>query len=89
MAQLMYPDYVKAVFRYQTDIMLKNLEIYHQAVGERIQVVWISGTDFGNQRGLMLSRDTFRELYKPFYKEINDWVHKNTTWKTFYHTCAA
>lgn len=87
MAQLMYPDYVKAVFRYQTDIMLKNLEIYHQAVGERIQVVWISGTDFGNQRGLMLSRQTFRELYKPFYKEINDWVHQNTTWKTFYHTC--
>ncbi len=87
MAQVMYPDYVKEIFRYQTDIMLKNLEIYHQAVGERIQVVWISGTDFGNQRGLMLSKDTFRELYKPFYKEINDWVHKNTTWKTFYHTC--
>ena len=87
LAQVMYPDYVKALFRMQTDIMLKNLEIYHQAVGERIQVVWISGTDFGNQNGLMLSKDTFQKLYKPFYKEINDWVHKNTTWKTFYHTC--
>ena len=87
MAQVMYPEYVREIFRYQTDIMLKNLEIYHQAVGERIQVVWISGTDFGNQRGLMIGKDTFRDLYKPFYKEINDWVHKNTTWKTFYHTC--
>ena len=89
MAHAMYPDYIKAVFRYQTDIMLKNLEIYHQAVGDRIQVIWISGTDFGNQRSGMMSLNTFRELYKPFYKEINDWVHKNTSWKTFYHTCGA
>ena len=89
MAHAMYPDYIKAVFRYQTDIMLKNLEIYRQAVGDRIQVIWISGTDFGNQRAGMMSLNTFRELYKPFYKEINDWVHKNTSWKTFYHTCGA
>ena len=89
MAQVMYPDYVKEVFRYQTDIMLKNLEIYRQAVGDRIQVVWISGTDFGNQNGLMLGQKIFRELYKPFYKEMNDWVHQNTSWKTFYHTCGS
>jgi len=89
MAHAMYPDYIREVFRYQTDIMLKNLEIYKQAVGERIQVVWISGTDFGNQRGTMISKEIFRELYKPFYKEINDYVHRNTKWKTFYHTCGA
>lgn len=89
LAHAMYPEYIRAIFRMQTDYMLKNLEIYRQAVGERIQVVWISGTDFGNQRGLMLGQKTFRELYKPFYKEINDWVHKNTGWKTFYHTCGS
>lgn len=89
MAHAMYPDYIREVFRYQTDIMLKNLEIYKQAVGDRIQVVWISGTDFGNQRGTMISKQIFQELYKPFYQEINDYVHKNTKWKTFYHTCGA
>ena len=86
-AQVMYPDYIKAVFEMQTEVMLKNLEIYKQAVGDRIQVVWISGTDFATQRGLFMSPNTFRDLYKPFYKRINDWVHKNTSWKTFYHTC--
>lgn len=86
-AQVMYPEYVKEVFRYQTEIMLKNLEIYRQAVGDRIQVVWISGTDFGNQNGLMISPDLFRRLYKPFYRQINDWVHQHTSWKTFYHSC--
>ena len=43
-AHLMYPDYVDAVFDLQTEVMLKNLEIYKQAVGDRIQVIWISGT---------------------------------------------
>lgn len=89
LAHMLYPEYIREVFRYQTDIMLKNLEIYKQAVGDRIQVVWISGTDFGCQRNLILGKDIFRDLYKPFYKEINDWVHKNTNWKTFYHTCGA
>ena len=86
-AQAMYPDYIKAVYEMQTEVMLKNLEIYKQAVGDRIQVVWISGTDFATQRGLFMSPNTFRDLYKPYYKRINDWVHKNTNWKTFYHTC--
>lgn len=86
-AHLMYPDYVDAVFDLQTEVMLKNLEIYKQAVGDRIQVIWISGTDFGTQKGLFMGLNTFRSLYKPHYKKINDWVHRNTDWKTFYHTC--
>ncbi len=86
-AHAIYPDYIDEIFGYQTEVMLKNLEIYKQAVGERIQVVWISGTDFGTQNSTFLSVDTFRSLYKPHYQKINDWVHQNTGWKTFYHTC--
>jgi len=87
MAHAMYPDYIEEVFDMQTEVMLKNLEIYKQAVGERIQVVAISGTDFGTQNGLFIGLKTFRSLYKPYFKKINDWVHQNTGWKTFYHTC--
>lgn len=36
LAHMLYPEYIREVFRYQTDIMLKNLEIYKQAVGNRI-----------------------------------------------------
>lgn len=87
MAQVMHPDYVKTIFEMQTEVMLKNLEIYKQAVGERIQVIWISGTDLGTQSSAFMSVEAFRDMYKPFYKRINDWVHKNTGWKTFYHSC--
>jgi hypothetical protein len=89
MAHLQYPDYIRAIFEYQTGIALQNLELYRQAVGGRIQAVWLSGTDFGAQNSLMQSKDMFVSLYKPFYKKVNDWVHQNTSWKTFYHTCGA
>lgn len=89
MAHLLYPEYIQAVFEYQTEIALKNLELYRQSVGNRIQAIWISGTDFGTQNGLMQSKETFQSLYKPYYKKVNDWIHQHTDWKTFYHSCGA
>lgn len=89
MAHLMYPEYVEEVFKYAAEIEIQNLELYKQAVGNKIQAIWLSGTDFGTQTGTMHSLDTFRSLYKPYYKKVNDWVHENTTWKTWYHTCGA
>lgn len=89
MAHILYPDYIEEVFEYQTEVMLKNLELYRQAVGDCIQIVWISGTDFGSQNGLIYSKEVFQKIYKPYYKKVNDWVHNNTNWKTFYHCCGA
>lgn len=88
-AHILYPDYILELFEMQSEIALKNLEIYKQAVGDRVQVVWISGTDFGTQNGAFTSPENYRKLYKPFHKKLNDWVHKNTSWKTFYHTCGS
>lgn len=87
MAQILYPEYVQEVFEMQCEIMLKNLEIYKQACGDRIQVCWVSGTDFGTQNSEFLSSDMFKELYKPYYKRVCDWIHQNTSWKTYFHTC--
>ena len=81
--------YIYEVFAKQCEIGLENLKKIYQAVSNKISVVYISGTDFGTQRGLFISKDTYRELFKPFHKKINDWVHKNTKWKTFIHSCGA
>ena len=51
MAQLLYPEYIHAVFEMQTENALKSLEIYHQAVGDNIDAINISGTDFRNTGG--------------------------------------
>jgi len=89
MALVLYPDYIREIFELQTERALQNLELYRQAVGNRIQAIFLSGTDFGGQDGLLISPDLFRELWKPFYRKINDWVHRNTSWKTFYHSCGS
>ncbi len=80
-------DYVYKVFEGQCEIGLANLQRLAEAFGDYIQVIFISGTDFGTQRGPFASLQTYRELFKPFHKAVNDWVHEHTSWKTFIHTC--
>jgi uroporphyrinogen-III decarboxylase len=32
---------------------------------------------------------TFRELWLPYYRRVNDWIHSHTKWRTFKHSCGA
>ncbi|MFQ6099334.1 MAG: uroporphyrinogen decarboxylase family protein, partial [Armatimonadota bacterium] len=80
-------DYVRGVFQRQCEIGIQNLERIAPVVEDRVQVIMVTGTDFGTQRGPFASVQTYRDLYKPFHQAVNDWVHANTTWKTFIHTC--
>lgn len=82
-------DHVYRVFERQSEIALANLERVHQVVGNRVSAIYLTGTDFGTQRGLFISAQAYRELYKPFHRRLNDWVHQHTTWRTFIHTCGA
>lgn len=82
-------DYIYKVFEGQCEIALENLKRVHQVVGERVTAVFMSGTDFGMQTGPLVSPKAYRSLFKPFQKTLNDWVHQNTTWKTFMHCCGS
>jgi len=82
-------DFVYKIFERQCEIGIKNLEKVHEVVGNRVTAVFVSGTDFGQQTGPFVSPKAYRELFKPFNKAVNDWVHKHTTWKTFIHSCGS
>ena len=82
-------NHIFEIFNRQCEIGLKNLEKIIKVLSDKIDVIYVSGTDLGTQRGLFFSIDTFIELFKPFYKRINDFIHKNTNWKTFFHSCGA
>ena len=82
-------DYVYKVFEKQCEVALKNIELVANAIGNRAQAVFVSGTDFGTQRGLFISPQTYRDLFKPFHKQVNDKIHKLTKWKTFIHSCGS
>jgi hypothetical protein len=82
-------DYVHRVFSGQCRIALANLERIAARVAGNVDIVMICGTDFGTQNSSFCSVDTFRELWFPHYQAVNAWIHRNTSWKTFKHSCGA
>jgi hypothetical protein len=82
-------DYVYRIFERQCEITLNNLERIYSIVGDSVTVLRITGTDFGMQTGPLLSPAKYRDLYLPFHKQVNDWVHRHTPWKTFVHSCGS
>jgi len=89
MCHVLRPDYIFKVFEAQCDIALTNLERIYRVVKNRVTVVFVTGTDFGTQKGLAISREMYRKLYKPFHKKVNDWIHEVTGWKCFIHSCGS
>jgi hypothetical protein len=85
----MRQDYVHAVFARQLEQGLANLARIHAVVGDRVDAVFLCGTDFGTQQAQFCSTATFDELWLPYYSRMNDWIHRHTTWKTFKHSCGA
>jgi hypothetical protein len=82
-------DYVHKIFEKQCEIALANLARIHARVGDAVDAVFVCGTDFGTQTSAFCSREVFRELYMPYYKRVNDWIHAHTKWKTFKHSCGS
>ena len=82
-------DYVHKIFERECEIGIQNLERIHAALGDTVQAMFVCGTDFGTQTSAFCSVKTFRNLYFPYYKRVNDWVHSHTTWKTFKHSCGS
>ena len=82
-------DYIHQIFQCQCEIAIRNLERIHAVVGDKVDAVVLCGTDFGTQTSSFCSVNTFRSLYFPYYKQVCDWIHSHTRWKTFKHSCGA
>lgn len=82
-------DYIHRIFARQCEIALENLARIHRAVGDSIDAVFLCGTDFGTQTSSFCSVADFRALWFPYYKEVCSWIHRNTSWKCFKHSCGS
>lgn len=89
MATVSDPEILQEIFTYESDLALKNLEKIYAVLGDFVDVAYICGTDFGSQRAPFYKPEAFDSLYAPFYKKIGDWVHANTKWATFKHSCGS
>jgi hypothetical protein len=79
--------YIKSVFARQAEIAVENLRRLHGAVGDKIAVIHTSASDFGTQKGPFLSVASYREMFLPYQKKVNGWIHEHTPWKTGMHCC--
>jgi hypothetical protein len=86
---LIREDFIKEIYDRQTDIAIQNLSLLSEVIGNKIDVVFTCGTDFGTQNSTFCSTDTYDRVWLPYYKKVNDWIHQITTWKTFKHSCGA
>jgi hypothetical protein len=86
---LIREDFIKDVYDRETDIAIENLKRLHEVIGNKIDVVFTCGTDFGTQNSTFCSPETYDRVWLPYYKKVNDWIHLNTSWKTFKHSCGA
>ena len=81
--------YIHGIFERQCEIGLANLARIHQRIGGAVDCAYLCGTDFGTQTSAFCSVATFRELWFPYYQRVNNWVHANTAWKCFKHSCGS
>jgi len=84
-----HPEIVHKIFERQVEVGVANMEKIHARVGDAIDVVFLCGTDFGTQTSSFCSTKTFDKLWKPHYANLCGWIHKNTSWKVFKHSCGA
>jgi hypothetical protein len=89
MLLLLDKAYVKDLFAVRTQTAIRNLEALAARLADSIDVIGMEGNDFGAQNAELIAPDLFEELFVPFLRQQNDWVHRHTAWKTWYHCCGS
>ena len=82
---LIREDFVKEIYDRETDIAIENYKLLYKVLGDKIDVVFTCGTDFGTQNSTFCSVETYDRVWLPYYKKVNNWIHENTKWKISGH----
>jgi uroporphyrinogen decarboxylase len=81
-------EYIQEIYEKTVSFWIQNLKVYYQAVGDKICALAFAD-DLGTQVGELINPDLFKQLVAPYYKKVFDWIHKNTSWKVFLHSCGS
>jgi uroporphyrinogen-III decarboxylase len=65
------------------------LKQLHHAIGDYCFAWGIAADDSGTQNGEFISPELWEEMIKPHYTKLCAWIHQNTNWKTFLHSCGS
>jgi uroporphyrinogen decarboxylase len=71
------------------DAAIRCFEQLHDAVGDAPFAWGIASDDSGTQRSEFIRPALWAEMIKPHYARLCAWIHRNTKWKTFLHSCGS
>ncbi len=80
------PDFVHAMLRTVTDLMLAWIDNLLGAIGPFIDILTVAD-DLGMQNSLKMSPAMYRALVKPYHAEIMARIKQRTRARIIFHTC--
>ncbi len=80
------PDVMRAFLEKSLESALSQLRQLEQAVGKYVDILSIAH-DFGDNRGITIGEELWRELYKPYYYRLFQEWKKITGMKSNLHSC--
>ncbi len=89
MVTALEPEYAYEMLSVYAEQAIVNLKLYLEAVGDNIDIIVMSTSDFGTQKNAFYNPETFAELYEPNYKKVTDHLHANSKAKAFFHSCGS
>ncbi len=86
------PDVTNALMEKVTDLAIGFFEVGIHAIGDRIDILRLSGEDLGTQTGPMISKSMYEEMVKPHFKRYWQFIkkklkEKNPNTKIQLHSC--
>ena len=75
--------------RRRIDMLKASVKTYLDAVGDYIDIIHM-GDDLGTQQAPQISIEMYREMIKPYQKELFQYIHElRPDVKVFYHCCGS
>lgn len=82
------PDIMREILDKFVDAALKQLKLLDQAVGKYVDLVSMV-QDIGDNRGVTIGTQLWREVYKPAYKKLFQGWRNITDMKCNFHSCGS
>jgi uroporphyrinogen decarboxylase len=85
----MEKELMHAYFQLLVDVYIDNLGKILSRAGDKIDVIHFAD-DLGTQKNLQISVPMYREMIKPYAKQMFDYIHQNYPHiKILFHSCGA
>jgi uroporphyrinogen decarboxylase len=79
------PDFVQALMRKVSDLMVAGVAVFLEEAGEHIDVL-VMGDDLGTQAATLISPEMYRRMIKPYHAELISGIKSKTRAKIFFHS---